>query len=234
MDEIADLIRLLAEAPAEEPPMTRPRELLDRISIERVAQEGVVPAGPAVPDARPAQREEASGQPSRWKFQAPQVGPVAGPNQSQPVVGMTANPKTGIPEWNTSASPRPSEPVSAPPAKVMSPETFAARVATPKLLEQIAGMPAGVRQRETVTAVASPTPKSQVTITVPPAFQDTYRDLFTAVDEQLDLPPRPMSSAVREIRANMSDLSLESTEAFVSRSYQDVEGNSSDLDRWSL
>jgi hypothetical protein len=109
-----------------------------------------------------------------------------------------------------------------------------ARVATPKMLDAIAGLPASVRSKDTIIAVASPTPKSQVTITVPPAFQDTYRDLFTAVDEQLELPPRPMSSAVREIQANLSDLKLESTEAFVSRSYQDVEGNSSDLDRWSL
>ena len=109
-----------------------------------------------------------------------------------------------------------------------------ARVATPRMLDTIAGLPASVRNKDTIVAVASPSPRSNVTITVPPAFQESYRDLFTAVDEQLELPPRKQRVPTREIKPDLADLQLESSEAFVARSYQQFEGNSSDLDRWSL
>jgi hypothetical protein len=221
MDEIADLIRLLAEAPAEEPPMSRPREFLNRIAIEKVAQEGVTPEGPAVPLAA-------------WNFQKPVTGGPADPSSPPPALGAVANPRTGIPVAGTPAIPMPVEVTSVGPAKVMAPETFTALTATPVILDRIAGLPAEVRQRETVSAVASPTPRARVTITVPPAFQDVYQDLFTAVDEELDLPPRQSSAVTREIRANVSDLKLESTEAFVARAYESFEGGASDLDRWSL
>lgn len=120
------------------------------------------------------------------------------------------------------------------PVKVMAPETFMGRVATPKILDAIAGMPAERRQRETVVGVASPSPKTQVTISVPPAFPIDPKEAFSIVDEQLELPPRQDPINPRDIRANLDDLQLESTEAFVARSYQNNEGASSELDRYYL
>ena len=234
MIEIEGLIRLLAEAPAEDAPMTRPKELLDRVSIERVAQEGVVQPGPAVPDAKASPPQAVPGVQSKFMFPQPAVGPTANPlqqiraagqsaqaQQAQQTVGATADPKTGMPSMDVKV-------------KVMSPETFMGRVATPKILEAIAGMPAERKQRETLVGAASPTPKTQVTISVPPAFPIDPKEAFSAVDEQLELPPRQDPVKVREIRANLDDLKLESTEAFVARSYQGNEGASSDLDRYYL
>lgn len=234
MIEIESLIRLLAEAPAEDAPMTRPKELLDRVSIERVAQEGVVQPGPAVPDAVASPSQPSTGVQSKFTFPQPAVGPTANPlqqiradgqaaraSQAQQTVGATADPKTGMPNMDVKV-------------KVMSPETFMGRVATPKILEAIAGMPAERKQRETLVGAASPTPKTQVTISVPPAFPIDPKEAFSAVDEQLELPPRQDPVKVREIRANLDDLKLESTEAFVARSYQGNEGASSDLDRYYL
>lgn len=247
MIEIEGLIRLLAEAPAEDAPMTRPKELLDRVAIERVAQEGVVQPGPAVPNAKvntaqtvtgarpePNPSPQVSGVPSKFNFRQPSSGPTANPiqqiqsegqtakaTQSQRTTGATADPKTGMPSMDM-------------PVKVMAPETFMGRVATPKILEAIAGMPAERRQRETVVGVASPSPKTQVTISVPPAFPIDPKEAFSIVDEQLELPPRQDRINPREIRANLDDLQLESTEAFVARSYQNNEGASSELDRYYL
>lgn len=244
MDEIADLIRLLAEAPAEEAPMTRPKELLDRVAIERVAQQGVVQPGPAVPDARvntattetgaqpePKPPRPVSINPSRFNFRQPESIVGAMPNPVQQVKGMTANPRTGIPNVDVQVKVTPFN--TATTVASMAPETFNARVATPQMLESIAGMPASVRQQETLVAVASPTPRSQVTITVPPAFPVDPKEAFSAVDEQVQLPPRP-DPIQRDIRANFDDLQLESTEAFVSRSFQSMEGARSDLDRFIL
>lgn len=247
MIEIEGLIRLLAEAPAEDAPMTRPKELLDRVAIERVAQEGVVQSGPVVPNAKvntaqtvtgarpePNPSQQLSGVPSRFNFQTPLSGPIANPiqqiqmegqaakaTQPQRTTGATADPKTGMPSMDM-------------PVKVMAPETFMGRVATPKILEAIAGMPAERRQRETVVGVASPNPRTQVTISVPPAFPIDPKEAFSTVDGQLELPPRQDPINPREIRANLDDLQLESTEAFVARSYQNNEGASSDLDRYYL
>lgn len=247
MIEIEGLIRLLAEAPAEDAPMTRPKELLDRVAIERVAQEGVVQPGPAVPNAKvstaqmvmgarpePNPSQTTTGVPSRFNFQQPSLGPTANPiqqiqsegqtakaTQPQRTTGATADPKTGMPSMDM-------------PVKVMAPETFMGRVATPKILDAIAGMPAERRQRETVVGVASPNPRTQVTISVPPAFPIDPKEAFSIVDEQLELPPRQDPIHPREIRANLDDLQLESTEAFVARSYQQNEGASSELDRYYL
>lgn len=232
MDEISDLIRLLAAAPAEEAPMTRPKEMLDRIAIERAVREGVVPAGPAVPgaEARPAELitgpptspvapRESRGNPSQFNF--PKQGSQAGanPRVNQVQMGLTANPRTGIPNVPMDV-------------KVMSPETFIGRVATPKILTAMAGMPSQPKGGETFTGVASPTPRSQVTITVPPAFPIDPQQAFDAADEQLNVPPRPRSIEARGIRSDQDDAPLESTEAYVARSYQAVDGSRSDIDRW--
>lgn len=221
MIEIEGLIRLLAEAPSEDAPMTRPKELLDRVAIERVAQEGVVQPGPAVPNAKASPSQTITGVQSKFNFQQPAMGAPASLLQPQRTTGATADPNTGMPSIDM-------------PVKVMSPETFMGRVATPKILEAIAGMPAERRQQETVIGVASPSPRAQVTISVPPAFPIDPKEAFSIVDEQLELPPRQTSTPVREIRANLDDLKLESTEAFVARSYQGNEGASSELDRYYL
>lgn len=325
MDEIADLIRLLAEAPAEEAPMSRPKELLDRLAIERAVQEGVVQPGAAVPDADPKYQSQmvgttasptvpsaTGGVPSKINLRQPTIGssasPIAGmptagqaasPSPTQTQIGATANPKTGIPdvpvevqiqspaqfagrpapvrsveavagmpaqptvgqaESQSPAAVRPgsaqtgpaasptqpltetqraaeakrAEVMSAPTARVMSPETFMSRVATPKILDAIAGMPAATRQRETVMAVASPNPRSQVTISVPPAFPIDPKEAFSMVDEQMELPPRQEPIERRNIVVDTTDLKLESTEAYVSRMFHSTEGARSDLDRFVL
>ena len=325
MDEIADLIRLLAEAPAEEAPMTRPKELLDRLAIERAVQEGVVQPGPAVPDAEPKYQSQTTGTtaspiapsptggvPSRINIQQPltsspaspvagmpSVGQPASPSSTQTQTGATANPKTGIPdvpvevqvqsptqfagqpapvhpveavagmpaqpvvgqpefqkqaaarsgsaqtgpaasptqptmETQRAAEAKRAEVMSAPTAKVMSPETFMSMVATPKILDAIAGMPAATRQRETVMAVASPNPRAQVTISVPPAFPIDPKEAFSMVDEQMELPPRQEPIERRNIVADTTDLKLESTEAYVSRMFHSTEGARTDLDRFIL
>lgn len=312
MDEIADLIRLLAEAPAEEPALSRPKELLDRIAIERAAQEGVVPAGPAVPDAKPKPKLQDSIQPSQPTLAGTVPGRSAEPHVTSQTVGATANPKTGIPEArlavqlnppevlsgrpanprlaelvagmpaevspgqasagvaataqpSTPSPGRPAHPVLAeqdtgrtimpnqrdpvagvlaqfkantpeakPFVKVMAPETFNGRMATPRLLEAIAGMPAEIRDRQTNIAVAQVTPKARVTVVVPPAFPWDPKEAFSAVDEQLQLPPRQSSPELRDLRVSPVAEALESTEAFVARSYQQLEGNRSETERWLL
>lgn len=228
MDEIADLIRLLAEAPAEEAPMSRPKEMLDRIAIEKAVREGIVPTGPAVPGAvavppervsgqqtEPPQAAVSPGRPSQFNFRTQESQRPAEPR------GATADPITGMPNI----------PVKV---QVMSPETFMGRVATPQILQAIAGMPANPQQNETRIGVANPSPRAQVTISVPPAFPIDPLKAFAAVDREIDLPPRQSPIPVREIPANLMDLQLESTEALVARSYQALEGSRSDLDRWSL
>lgn len=245
MDEIADLIRLLAEAPAEEAPMSRPREFLDRLAIEKVAKEGIHPEGPAVPDAVANPSPQASGVPSTFKL-------------SEPITGAVADPRTGIPSMpmevrayvnqdavgtpvparissGTLATVTPAERATEPfRDRVMAPETFVGLVATPVLLDAIAGMPADVRGRETVSAEASPTPTSQVTISIPPAFPIDPKEAFSRVDEQLELPPRQEDIPRREVRVNTEELILESTEARVARLFQNLEGNRTNQDRWGL
>jgi hypothetical protein len=221
MDEIADLIRLLAEAPAEEPPMTRPKELLDRVAIERAVKEGVVQPGPAVPDAAVNPFQAVKGIASQFKFSQPESKTQASPSQNPQQIGAVANPRTGIPNVEM-------------PVKVMAPETFAGRVATPRLLDAIAGVNPTVRANETVVAVASPNPRTQVTISVPPAFPIDPKEAFSMVDEQIQLPPRQDPLSRRDIFANVQDLQLESTETLVARSFQSMEGARSELDRYVL
>lgn len=325
MDEIADLIRLWAEAPAEEPPMSRPREFLSRVAIEKVAQEGVVQPGPAVPNAQPKSTSTDAGpdalvktnpvdpgRPSIANLLTPemirpaapivpdgQVGAVANPRTGIPVAGMpvkvtpidrnsgleaepvetpqsvgrsavpvapagasnppslpavptpesgrpaepipktlqagrSATPQTPQPSPGPQAEPVITQPVRAGEARVMAPETFSARMATPRIFESMAGIPANVRNNQTIQGVASPTPNTQVTITVPPAFPLDPQRAFEMVDEQVQLPPRVQPLPVRDIPVDTFDLQLESTETLVARSYQQVEGNRSDTDRWQL
>ena len=220
MAEIEDLIRLLVEAPAEDSPLARPKEFLDRLAQEKVAKEGIVPEGPA-------------------------TTPLT-PQSSQPQVGAVANPKTAMPQVDTVASPVPIE--RAPgtpsylkpmdlsvdaPAITMAPVTASARQATPKILEAISGIPAAIRMREPVAAAAA-TPKSRVEVVVPPAFPFDPAEMFAAADATQ--PPRPQEPPLsREFPLQPSDTDdLESTEAYVARSFMEREGNHQQFERWSL
>lgn len=313
MDEIADLIRLLAEAPAEEAPMFRPKEFLDRLAIEKVAQEGIRPEGPAVPDADAKSNESLTGTPSKFNLSPPGEHNQANPTPAPMQVGAAASPTTGMPEIGmpvraytteafrgtvaaprtldaiagTVAAPRALDAIAGMPAspreagdkvgaanpapdpvptqvgavanpnpgmpeigmavRAYTTETFIGMVATPKILDAIAGMPATPKILDAIAGmpaspreagdrigVANPTPRSEVTITIPPAFPMDPKEAFSMVDEQLSLPPQQEPKEFREIRANTEDLVLESTEALVARSYQTLEGARSDIDRWSL
>jgi len=255
MDEIADLIRLLAEAPAEEPPMLRPKSLLDRVQIEKVANEGVVQPGPAVPNASPVPKEEAPGRRSSFKFTAPEVGRLAGPAPKQDEVGAVASPSTAVPavpvqtsvklredlpgvlalpKTATAVPDGTSKPLQPGRDHIVSPETFAGRTATPKIAESIRAVPASIRNRETVTAVGQVNPKTQVTVSVPPAFPYDPQEAFAAVDDMLNLPPQTQGVKGRQILAPANTDDLESTEAYVARKYREREGSFSDLDRWQL
>jgi len=221
MDEIADLIRLLAEAPAEEAPMYRPKEFLDRLAIEKVAQEGIHPEGPAVPDADAKPNEVVPGIPPRFNLSPPGEYKPANPDPATIQFGAVADPKTGVPDIGM-------------PVRTYTSETFMGMVATPKILDAIAGMPASPQEVGDRIGIANPSPRSEVTITVPPAFPMDPKEAFSMVDEQLSLPPQQEPKVFREISANTEDLVLESTEALVARSYQALEGARSDIDRWSL
>ena len=231
MEEIADLIRLLAEAPMEEPPMSRPKNLIDRFIIERVAQEGVVQPGPAVPDARPSSPERVVGLYAEPTSNQPQSNPQANPAPQQSQVGATADPKTGTPVVGMAVSVKPAEPFVVGEARVTTAVTMAGRAATPAIMEQLASIPANVRQQGPVEAKASPTPKANVTVVVPPAFPFDPAEAFRMVDE-MELPPWKGSD--RNILPFRTDADLESTEQLVARQYTAMEGNRSDVDRWQL
>ena len=318
--------------------MSRPKDLLDRIALERVVSEGVQPVGKAVPDARPsnkipamgitaipaepqaqigatanpktgvpdvpiqatvAQSDKLPGVPARLFNLNTSVGKPATPQskqsqpgdtavpkgnqqeatrpagvsqqgvdpgrpatakQQQPQTGMTANPRAGVPELGVPAgvaqfeqipgrpavpskteviagrtvNPKQQQPMKVGEARVFSPETVAGLVATPKILDTIAGLPAAMREKQSFTGQAQVTPRSQVTVTVPPNFPFNPKDIFTVVDDLIQLPPRQDVSGARDLRVPISTGNLESTESFVARSFMVGEGNTSDLDRWHL
>ena len=227
--------------------MSRPKDLLDRIALERVVSEGVQPVGKAVPDAKPSDK-------------IPTMGVTAVPAQQQTQVGAAANPRTGMPDVpvqvdvsqtevipgrpavankaevvaGRSVSPKPQQPMKVGEARVFSPETVAGRVATPRILDAIAGVPAALKEKQSYTGQAQVTPRAQVTVTVPPNFPLDPKEIFSVVDDLIQLPPRQDTTGARDLRVPLSTGDLESTEAFVARSFMANEGNTSDLDRWHL
>jgi hypothetical protein len=82
MNEILDLIRLLAERPLEEDPLRTPATLLQRVRDERVVREGVAPQGAATPPM-PV---------TPWKDVEP--GTPAGVGQATPFEGPSAGLKS--------------------------------------------------------------------------------------------------------------------------------------------
>lgn len=124
--------------------MSRPKDLLDRIALERVVSEGVVPTGKAVPDASPVEK-------------VPALGVVALPHEKQTTVGAKANPRTGMPDVSVRVSVAPTETIAGRPASPNNTETSPGRTANPKADPPLAGRPATVTQSEVNTGrVADP------------------------------------------------------------------------------
>lgn len=234
MEEISDLIRLLAEAPMEEPPMSRPKDLLDRIALERVVSEGVQPIGNVVPYAEPAPPQTAVGAAANPRTAIPDIPVAVNVSQLERIPGRPANPQKSEVVAGRTVTPKPQQPMKIGEARVMSPETMAGRVATPRILDTLAGIPAGLKEKQSFTGQAQVTPRSQVTVTVPPNFPLNPKEIFSVVDDLIQLPPRQDVSGARDIRVPISTGDLESTESYVARSFMANEGNTSDLDRWHL
>lgn len=209
MDEIEDLIRLLVEAPAEGPALDRPKELLDRVAMERAISGESEPKGPAVAPAEPV--------------------------ASAPSFGMKADPKTGMPFVSSQVVPVSPYIESSPPAipavpprehgapvTVMTPEMFSARAVTPSLTEAVSGMPAEIRQSQSVS-VASVTPTARVEMIVPPAFPFDVREAFQAADE-LTPPPPPSDPLAPQDFPRMDTSDVESTSELVARAFYRANG----------
>lgn len=309
----------------EEPPMTRPKELLDRIAIERVVTQGVTPEGNASPEAQPTavkvtpgvsaspsstnastgqpaapkDRPVVDGTPSRISGVMPFPGTPASPSDKPISVGAKADPRTAVPDVpvevevkpngmfagptpsvrdkevlpgrpvspvdvgqnsgrpatpvrrdpasgqpagpaekpfdpGRTVSPRTQQPIKVGETRVFAPETMTGRIATPKILDAIAGVPAAQREKQSFTGTAQVTPQTQVTITVPPTFPYDPKELFAVVDSLINLPSRRDPTPRRNLSLPIDQTDLESTEAFVARSFTENVGNTSDLDRWEL
>lgn len=201
--------------------MTRPKSLLDQVAIEKVVSEGIQQPGPAVPDAKVQAKPVAPGQPSLLARLAQDYGPQATPKPPVVNPGATANPRTAVPDV----------PVQA---WVTTPERFLGQLATPKIAEAIAGVPANVREKQTTVGQAAPTPRSQVTVVVPPAFPMDVQKAFADVDDVMRTNDAVRPIQKRDITPSTFDLKLESTEELVARSYQSLEGGSASTDRWHL
>lgn len=145
--------------------------------------------------------------------------------------GAGANIITVAPNAGPTAAPFQHQQGTVKPIREMSPETFIGRTATPHLLNAIEGVSAEVRARGPVTASANPTPSSQVTISVPPAFPVDPKEAFSRVDEELELPPRQRTND-RPVVPVVPDNSI-STEQEVANSYLDS-SRDVNLERWAL
>lgn len=214
--------------------MTRPKDLLDRIALERVVSEGVQPVGKVVPYAEPVPPQTTIGAAANPKTGMPDVPVQVDVSQTEVIPGRPAVPNKAEVVAGRSVSPKPQQPMRVGEARVFSPETAAGRVATPKILDAIAGVPAALKDKQSYTGQAQVTPRTQVTVTVPPNFPLDPKEIFSVVDDLIQLPPRQDTSGARDLRVPRTTDDLESTEAFVARSFMANEGNTSDLDRWHL
>lgn len=214
--------------------MSRPKDLLDRIALERVVSEGVQPVGNVVPYAEPVPSQTVVGATANPRTAVPEVPVDVSVVQSERIPGRPASPSKSEVVAGRSVSPKPQQPMRVGEARVFSPETMAGRVATPKILDTIAGVPAAMKEKQSLTGQAQVTPRSQVTVTVPPNFPLNPKEIFSAVDDLIQLPPRQDVSGARDIRVPLTTGNLESTESYVARSFMANEGNTSDLDRWHL
>jgi len=166
--------------------MSRPKELIDRIAIERVVSQGVVPEGNAVPEARPGQPSSApgtptspsetqpnagpsaslrdkpvfEGPPSRISGVMPQPGVQAEPAKRQTTIGATANPRTGVPDIPVDVEVKPNAMFAGPSSAVRTPEVSPGSAAGPRTSDADKGRPAAAAQRTPAQGnPASPVPK---------------------------------------------------------------------------
>lgn len=209
-----------------------------QVSVKLAEPQSIMPHEARAPQvssgqtAAPQVQEQISGQQAGPVFRTTESTIPASPAVVQPQAVPQSEP--AIPPRAPGLPARLAEvkPFSAGEVRVTSAPTLAGRAATPAILEQIAGLPANLRTGQTVEAKASPTPKTNVTVIVPPAFPMDPAEAFRMVDSQ-ELPPWQGSD--RDIPAFKTDAeNLESTEQLVARSYMQAEGNRSDVDRWAL
>lgn len=231
MDDVLSLIRLLAATSVEESPLARNRDLTEGVKREEIVREGIIPEGDAAAPAELKPPRDALGPGVQWITPPKVKGDEAWPVPPQTVSIEGADPRTGIPVALMPAQVKPLEPASIPPARVMAPETFLGQTATPQILRAIAGSPAEIRERTDVQGVAYPTPKTRVTITVPPAFPVDPTEAFSRVDEELNLPPRPQTPQARQMQVSLPD-ETDPTEVYVGQSLAAVSGDQSQ--RWVL
>lgn len=107
MDEILRLIRLLVEAPAEEPMLERPAELRDRILLDEASRSTA--AQVAGTPAQPIPPVNNTGPTANVSPTMVAVGPMAIPAAHQGDFGAEANPKTGVPQVAYVATVKPLE-----------------------------------------------------------------------------------------------------------------------------
>ena len=145
----------------------------------------------------------------------------------------TADPRTGIPSVSGNVEVSIVKPASVAPANAMSPETFFGKAATPAIMRAVEGIPVEVRRSQYIQAVASPTPTSTVSITVPPMFPVDPSQAFARVDEEMNLPPRQPSQQMERLQRSLVpiDDSLPS-EAVVANNT--AAGLDDGMERWVL
>lgn len=209
MDEIEDLIRLLVEAPAEEPPLTRPRELLERIAIEKAVTGDQPPKEAAVPPAEPTPPRQS-------------LGAVANPKTAMPDVPFMAVPTDIMPSSVPPVAPRVQPAVYGRESVVMTPEMFTARSVTPRLLESMAAMPATANV-PTPRSVAMVSPKARVEVVVPAAYPIDPSKLFAAADN-LKPPPPPEPVQFKSPFGGIDSDGIETSEQLAVRSWQETRG----------
>jgi len=171
----------------------------------------------------------ASAQPARQA-----QGRPASPTPRVDRSGPAANPTTGIPSVGGKVEVSTVKPASVAPANVMSPETFFGKAATPHIMRAVEGVPAEVRRTQYVQAVASPTPTSTVSITIPPLFPVDPTQAFARVDEEMKLPPRQPSQQLEKLQSSLMVIPDDTlpSESVVARST--VNSMDDDMERWVI
>lgn len=181
----------------------------------------VIPTEHVHADVSPKPPEQSDGRP-------------ASPTPRRTEVLPTADPVTGLPSIDGKVEVSVVKPASVQPASVMSPETFFGKAATPSIIKAVEGIPAEVRKNQYVHAVASPTPTTTVSITVPPLFPVDPAQAFARVDEEMNIPPRQPSKRMEHLQSMMVSIPDDTlpSEAIVANNT--AAGASDDMERWVL
>ena len=232
MDEIADLIRLLAERPASEPPLSRPKELLEQRSIERAIQTEPLSLDKQTEAALPAikaQSQEAPAvvaRPEQSEGPLPQLQPKAvGQEEQADPARPTAD--TGLPSVVAQNLQSTHVPAGAMPAL-----RFIGKAATPSLLQAYRGAPAEARSKGPITVEANVSPAVKVQMVIPPALPFDPEAMFNQGDEAFRVP-QTSSPQVRRLGTSLP-LFLQSSEQLVADRFFAVDGERHSLERFSL